>query len=245
MAYPNLKDADALKTWILVELGAPVVKVELAQEHLDNAVDNAIRWFSAGKGVRKQGFLALVAGQTVYPVPDDVDTILDVSFPANPYDLTAAFAPWLLPEQQIPWSASGSHGSSMGIYSNWVQALQYIEMAKRVMSSEEDWRQEGRLLYIFGMKTTSAGSKLIIDYKSGDFSIDTLAERDHIMLKQYALARAMLILGRIRLKYDGYPTAQGSVTLDAAALIEEAQAMIEKLTEDLAASGYPMGFICG
>ncbi len=243
MGTYDLKDADGLKTWILIQFGAPVVKVELAQEHLDACFDDAVRWFTAKKGMQKQGFIRLTPGQSVYPLPDDVDTICDVAFPASHFDYSFAFAPWLLPEQQIPASVFSAHGQSGGIYSNWTQALQYIDMAKKVLSAEADWRQEGRLLYLFAVKGLSGS--IVIDYKTNSFTVEQLNERDHDLLKRYALAKAMMILGRIRSKYDGYPTAQGTVTLDGSQLLSDAQAMLEALETEIAGSGYPMGFLVG
>lgn len=239
----NLKDAASIKTWILIQLGAPVIKVELAIEHLDASFDDAIRWFTAKKGMQKQGFIRITPNQVAYPLPDDVDTITDVAFPSSHFDFSFAFAPWLLPEQQIPYSVISAHGQSGGIYSNWTQALQYIDMAKKVLSADSDWRQEGRLLYLFGVRGLSGS--IIIDYKSNEFTVEQLNERDHEMLKRYALAKAMMILGRIRSKYDGYPTAQGTVNLDGATLIADAQAMLEALNEEISSSGYPMGILVG
>lgn len=242
MAY-DLKDKDELKLWILRELGAPVVKVELTEEQLLDSLDNAARWFSAKKGFMKQGFLQLALGQVCYPLPDDVSTVTDVVFPTSSFDITAIFAPWLLPEQQIPWSVISAHGSSMGVYSYWTQALQYVEMGKRLMSSEPDWRQEGRLLYLFGSRHL-AGTALL-EYRTSQFTVEQLTERDHDLIKRSSMARAKRILGRIRSKYDGFPTAQGNVSLDGQALLAEAAEELLALDEEIAASGYPMGFMVG
>lgn len=242
MAY-DLKDKDELKLWILRELGAPVVKVELTEEQLLDSIDNAVRWFSAKKGLMKQAFIQLITGQTEYPLPDEVNTVTDVAFPSSGFDISAVFAPWLLPEQQIPWSVISAHGSSGGIYSYWTQALQYIEMGKRLMSSEPDWRQEGRMLHLFGVRSLTG--YILLDYRTSQITIEQLTERDHDLIQRSSFARAKRILGRIRSKYDGFPTAQGNVSLDGQTLLSEAAEELAALEEEISASGYPMGFMVG
>ena len=75
--------------------------------------------------------------------------------------------------------------------------------------------------------------------------IEILNERDHDLVKRFALAQAKEDLAIIRSKYDSYPGAQGTVTLNADRLFDMAQQEKEKLEEEISASGYPMGFILG
>ena len=238
-----LKDKDALKLWILRDLGAPIVKVELTEEQLLDCIEDAIRWFSAKKGVMKQAVLTLQANQNEYLLPDEVDTVTDVAFPSSHFDLAQVFAPWLLPEQEMPWSVISANGPSGGVYSYWTQALQYVEMGKRILSSEPDWRQEGRKLFLFGSKYLTGN--VIVEYRSGTLTIEQLNERDHDLVKRSSLARAKRILGRIRSKYDSFPTAQGSAQMDGAALLQEGADELAALDEEISASGYPMGFLVG
>lgn len=239
----NLKDKDELKLWILRELGAPIVKVELTEEQLLDSIDNAIHWFAAKKGLKQQLWLQLQGVQNAYPLPPDVDTVTDVVFPSSNTDMAAIFGTWVLPGQNLPWNTVASHGSSMGLYSYWTQALQYIEMGKRALSAEPDWRQEGRILYLFGVPNLVGMA--ILEYRTGSVTIEQLNERDHDLVKRYSLARAMRILGRIRSKYDGFPTAQGTAQLDGSTLLGDAQAMLDALDAEIAASGFPMGFLVG
>jgi hypothetical protein len=242
MSVGNLMDRDQLKLWILRTLGAPLVKVELTDDHLEDSITEAMRWFAAKKGVKMQGGMALTVGQTEYNLPDEVDTVMGVVFSANPWDLSLVFAPFILPEQQLPYSVFAASEAG-GLYSNFTQTLQYIETAKRVLSAEPDWRQEGRKLYVFPAAKNSG--TLVLEYKSTNVTLEQLNGIDHDLVKRYSLAAAMMRLGRIRSKYDSFPTAQGSTSLDGAALLDEARTMIETLDERIAQLGYPMGFMVG
>lgn len=245
--YPFvLKDDQEIQTWILRRLGAPLLKVELTQEHLDDNVEDAKRWFAAKKGWRRFYSFDVNPNMSEYDLPRDVDVVLDVVFAYDPLDLSIlAYPYWLPPENnQIPYSVFNVAGSSSGLYSNYVQTLQFIETAKRTLSAEADWRQENHKLQLFP-NPTRAG-KAIVEYNSHQINpAFELNERDHGLLKRYALALAKQDLGRIRSKFDSYPTAQGTVSMDGQALITEAREDLEKLDEELGESGKPMGFITG
>ena len=76
--------------------------------------------------------------------------------------------------------------------------------------------------------------------------IEQLSERDHDLVKRMALAQAKLDLGRIRSKYQsGFPTAQGHEQLDGEILLQEGQAEVELLNQEIGDSAMPMSFITG
>ena len=100
------------------------------------------------------------------------------------------------------------------------------------------------MLYIFPIPKSSA--TILLNYKSSQITIEQLSERDHDLLKRYALACAKEDVGRVRSKYvSGFPTAQGHEQLDGDRLLEEAAAAKEALDEEIALSGFPMGFMVG
>ncbi len=242
---PNsgLMDEAALKKWILRRFGAPLLNVELTDDHLNDCITDARHWFSAKKGVRLNAMITINYGQTEYELPDIVDTVTDVIFPTQRLDVSLVFSPFTLLDDKVPYDVF-SAPNSMGLYSSYTQTLQYVEMAKRILGAERDWRQEGRILHIFPPPKNSA--PMMIEFKGSRFTIEQLNERDHDLVKRWALARAKIDLGRIRSKYpEGFPTAQGSVALDGATLLEEGEAELEVLKEEVALSGFPMGFLTG
>lgn len=242
-AYQSqLMDADALGQWILRRLGAPFLKVELTQDHLDDCIEDAKRWFVAKKGVTKFWQTPIPDGSTEFVLPNDVDTVTDIMFPVNRMDLSLVFSPFILIDEKVPYDVFAAP-SSMGLYSSFVQTLQYIETAKRVLSADTDWRQEGRKLYISPIPQNA--TNLLVEYKANTVTIEQLTERDHDLIKRFALARAKQIVGRVRSKYDSFPTAQGTALADGNTLIDEARMEMELLEEEIALSGFPMMPVVG
>lgn len=242
MTVPTLMPNEELKAWILRRLGSPLLKVELTNEHLEDAVEEARRWFAAKKGVKKSTNLNFYSGQPDYDLPDEVDTVLDVVFPESAADLTLIFSPYLMIDEKVPYDVFAAPNSA-GLYSTFTQTLQFVEMAKRILGADAMWLQEGRKLWLF--PTPRSAGRIGLDYTSRVFATESLSERDHDMLKRYALALAKTDLGHIRRKYSNFPGAQGPVELDGQSLLDEAKDEIEKLNEEIALSGYPMPFIVG
>jgi len=228
--------------WMLRRLGAPLVKVEVTQAMLQDAIDYARHWFAAKKGVKKQMIMPMMSGQVEYNLPDIVDTVLDVAFPVAPMDISMVFSPFILLDDKVPYDVFAAPQSA-GLYSSFTQTLQYIETAKRILGAEPDWRQEGRKLYIFPIPKNDAG--LWIDFKSNNFTVEQLNERDHDLVKRYALAKLKLDLAEVRGKHGENPGAAGNISLNAANLQQTAMAELEKLDQEIILSGFPMGFLKG
>jgi len=235
-------DDEQLKQWLLRRLGAPFWKVELSEDHLNDEVEFAKRWFSAKKGVKRLLNMPLYTNVPVYELPRTVDVVLDVSFPVSPMDISLVFSPYILQDEKIPYDVFAAP-SAAGIYSSYTQTVQYIEMAKRILNAEPDWRQEDRMLYVFPVPKN--GGFMAIEYKSHDFNIEHLTERDHDLVKRYALAKAKLDLAENRRKYTEFPGAQGPTNMNWQALVQEANAEIELLEKEIGQSGYPMLFLHG
>lgn len=232
-----------LKQWILRRLGAPFWKVELTADHLEDAVELAQRWFASKKGVRRQMMVPFYSGMTEYALDDQVDTVLDVAFPVSPMDISMVFSPYIMQGEKVPYDVFAAP-SSAGLYSSYTQTMQYVEMAKRLLNAEPDWRQEGRSLFIFPVPQSNGA--MLVEFKSHDFTIEQLNERDHDLVKRYALACAKRDLGEVRDKYtEGFPGAQGMTQVNGAKLKVEAQQEMAALDVEIIKTALPMGFVSG
>lgn len=250
----NKMDADELCLWILRRLGAPLLKVELTEEHCRDSVSIALRWFAAKKGFIRDYRLQLIPNVTEYVLPDDVDIVTEVVFPFSDYDITPYASPWAWAwpneNMMVPFGYGGSYGQGSqgetgGYLSSWQQVLQYTDTARRILGADPEWRQENRTLYLLPRKLSPTTPKAIVYYTSNTFDLLDLNQRDFDLVRRYALAQAKLDLGRIRSKYDQYPTAQGSTGLDGNTLLGEGQQEIEVLNEEIADSAMPIGFMVG
>lgn len=233
---------EELEGWILRTLGAPIVKVQLTKCHLEDSIADAKRWFTAKKGQVREMFLPAFPGGQDITLPDDVETVLDLTFEEHGHEFSvSAYPGMLLPEQDVPVSAI-YNASSGGFYSGFVQVAQHIEMARRVMSAEPDWVQEGRILRLFSVPPE--GTKVHLRYKSCEFATDQLTERDLDLVRRYALVKAKERLRLIRGVYEGgFQASQGSTTFNLSIL--ETDAEMEKLEQEIAASSMPMGIFVG
>lgn len=230
-----------LKKWILRRLGSPIAKVCLDELHLEDAVDDAKRWFAAKKGVDRDITLDLFSGKVEYVMPEDCDAVFDVSFQVSPLDISLIFAPHIIADEKVPYNAFAAP-SSAGLYSSLVQSLQYVDMAKRIINSERNWMYFPHKNTLLLLPNPKGGGKAFVEYKSTCNTIEQLPERDHDLLKRYALAYAKMDLGNIYSKYSSWPTAQGQVQLNGPALISQAEASFEKLEEEIYNSAMPMPF---
>jgi hypothetical protein len=181
----------------------------------------------------------VIDGLTEYCLKDEVDTVLDVMFSVSPLDISLIFSPFILQDDKVPYDVFAAP-SSAGLYSSFAQTLQYIQTAKRILGADPDWRQEGRKLHVFPLPKNA--STMIIEFKTKVFEIQELSERDHDLVKRYALVRAQMIVARIQSKYDSFPTAQGSASLNGLSLLDNARLDLEKLNEEIGDSGMPMMF---
>ena len=218
-----------------------MARVCLDELQLDDAVDEAKRWFAAKKGVDRDITIDLYAGQVEYTMPDDCDAVIDVSFQVSPLDISLIFAPHIIADEKIPYNAFAAP-SSVGLYSSFTQALQYVEMAKRTLNAERNWFYYPYKKILVTLPDPKGGGKAFVEYKSTCNNIEQLPERDHDLVKRYALALAKQDLGMIYSKYSVWPTAQGQVQLNGDQLLQQAEKERERLEDEIYESAKPMPF---
>jgi hypothetical protein len=82
MAYaPRVQTKSQFKQYILRQLGSPVVNIEITDDQLDDAIDNALELFmqQAYSGVTERYVaLELVAGTQSYMLPYDMFAVLEI-----------------------------------------------------------------------------------------------------------------------------------------------------------------------
>lgn len=86
---------------------------------------------------------------------------------------------------------------------------------------------------------------MILWAKTNFTQLTDLKERDHDLVKRYALAKAMQDLAFIRGNYTDYPGAQGTTSFNWDRMLSWSETEIEKLEEEIMLSGFPMGFQSG
>lgn len=234
------KVREDIKDYVLLMLGAPVVKVELDSQNLDLAVNQSLKIFEdyAGREYFDYYTFSTSPGKSVYKMPDDVGVIRNVfyreqgaNFAFNSQDMGG-----VLPlEYFYPGSAGGSTGvispiqPVWGNMGEWVLFKQYENMYARTSSQMGGWEWVSDLGYIKLYPVPCGCSTVMVHYlqKCKDWKEVTQA------MQEGALAHAMIMLGHIRSKYASPPGPGGGMQLDGEYMKTKGWELKEKWQEDL------------
>lgn len=220
---------EQIKDFVLLMLGAPVVTIELDQQQLDLAVDQALKVFEdyAPREYFDYYVFFAVPGKSVYELPPDVGLVRNVyykkmgQFAFQSSDLQGA-----IPIEYF--YPGGSYASIQGglidpiqpiwgRMGEWVLYKQYEQMYSRVSSNIGGWEWVSGFRNIKIYPTPFRPDKIIVQYlqKMKDWGEVTEA------MQMGALAYAKIMLGRIRSKYPQITGPGGSGSLDGQQLIQE------------------------
>jgi len=245
---------DQMQAWILRQLGAPIIEVELDPCHLKDAIVDAIDWFLAHKGLLQTVIVPLISDQQQYPFPNDAQSVINVIPPGvrplwNAANLIGYGQDTLIANGtgwgRFPNGASKAN-SAGGPMSSYVQSESYLQEARSILSLNFEWWVDEGARTIYVSPAPCGEGSIGIEYTTREFNMDMLNPMDYDLVKRFSLAKAKLLLGLIRSKFTGgVPGAQGNISLNGTELVQAATDEITKLTEDLRGSAMPAFFIAG
>lgn len=239
-----MKEKD-FRRWVRRKLGddgACTVKTELTDDQIDQSLSDAKEWWNSYCGLHKEQALAVVNDKSEYDltaIAPRVEDVVAVWMPdrANLLDFRGLY-PGFLDINGFPYGTLG-FGNSNSPQGTIVQTLQNIESAQRILSSDPDWEFYSddidentpiRTLRIFPPPSDSGNALFLYRVDPRDIKLHMYSQRDLFLIREYGLAEAKYILGRIRGKYaSGLPAAGGERTLDGEALISESREDKERL----------------
>lgn len=235
------KVREDIRDYVLLMLGAPVVKVELDQQNLDLAVDQSLKVFEdyAGREYFDYYTFHTAPGKSVYKLPDEVGCVRNVfykeqgSFTSQASDLGGVIP--------MEYFYPGDNGSAMqggmmtpmqpiyGRMGEWVLYKQYENMYSRLSSQLGGWEWISDLGYIKLYPTPCRSDRVMVHYlqKCKDWKEVTQA------MQEGALAHAMIMLGHIRGKYQQPPGPGGGMSLDGEYMKQKGWELKEKWQEEL------------
>lgn len=232
---------EQIKDYVLLMLGAPVVKVELDEQQLDAAVDLSLQVFEdyAGREYFDYYVFNTVPGKSVYTLPADVGIVRNVFYKETgtmgfqQSDLGGA-----LPiEYYYPGSAGGSLTAGLmdptqpmwGRMGEWTLYKQYEQMFSRLSSNLGGWEWVGGMCNIKLYPIPFRVHPVVVHYlqKRPDYKQVTQA------MQEGALIFAKEMLGRVRSKFASPPGPGGGMQLDGDKLLAEAREDKEKWQEQL------------
>jgi hypothetical protein len=234
-----------LRTWIKRRLGDGVICVELTDEQLDIAIEDARMFSRAWVGQPKMVMLTLTQS-TEYAealIGPDVDCVCEVIFPVSD-DLTRLFSWADVEVNPYTWVYTGYGG-----YSALVQLMQYREFGKRIVSADLDWEWDRatRSLRISPQPSLwsmdgVAGRQVGVVYLSTQVDMTRLSNAEYWLFREYAQCQAMKTLAMIRTKYADKPSATGSFGMDGDGMYANAEAREQELVEKIRQLQSPIGF---
>jgi hypothetical protein len=240
-----------LKSYVVRKLGGGKMCVELNQDHIDDAIDDGFRWFSARRGVyRRQSFTVVEAVQeydlSTILSSTEIDLVIDIVNLWMPETGTMGynvFSDWdFLNLSSYPLESVMS--SSEMTYGGIVQMLQQKEMIKEILSADTDFEYDEISNTLNIMPRPSSGGTAIFEYKRILANGDKIKPREEEILRRVVVAHAKETLGRIRSKYPSIPVPGGSVSMDGETLLSEYRTDMEWAEEKIN-NMEPLGFISG
>lgn len=219
-----------IKDYVLAMLGAPVVVIELDDQQLDIAVDEALAIFEeyAPREYFEWFVFNTTPGQSVYKLPPEIGYIREVRYKeTGSFAFTASDLGGSIPiEYAYPGGAAASGGPGgmispiapvWGHMGEWVLYKQYEQMYSRIASNLGGWEWLGDYQHIKIYPIPYRVHKVAVHYiqKHKDW------QRVSHAMKEGALVFAKIMLGRIRSKIKNPPGPNGGVQLDGDALLQE------------------------
>lgn len=235
---PTGKTKSEWWAYALRKLGSGIIDIELTDEHKQDCLDDADRWFAERVGFIQYSQLPLVPGQSNYFLSSDVIEVFDLWLPSfqlptldvDSFSFTyfsSLFGAWTSP-QQAPMP-----------YSDLVQRLQYLETVGRIFSTDRDWDWQPELRRLVISPPPRAGglgtmiASAIIKVGSANIMTEQLDPRPGDFYRRRLLIEAMRTLGQIRDTYDAYPTVGGERSMNGGALLQRADQLEQKLEQDV------------
>lgn len=220
-----------LKSWILTQLGHPLITVELNDTQLETSIDDAIEFYTEYAEM-----------QEMYAMIDLSDYVEDVGLSLSAYNAKSIFT---LDEEmtgginklfsvQNTMANQGIMPYKFGGQQSYVTmelANQFLALSKRMLAQKFDFnfnvRTQILTLYPDPIKQRKGGS-IILGLKTVP-PVDELVGEHYV--KRLALAKAKIILGMVRGKFDGVQLPGGG-TVDAS-VGEKGEAEWEKWTDEI------------
>ena len=236
MAIFNRQD---LADYALRALGAPVIEINIADEQIDDRIDEALQlfWMYHGEGSTREFLEYTITDKDITQkyivLPDEVTTVSNLlPFESIGSVVNLQYQSYMT--DLISTAIKGTQGSGGGL-GNLLNVESYLNTLNFFFNHEKRIRfnEHTHILHIDCDWTKFiAGTKLIVEcYKivNPDDYIDVWSD---YWFKKYVIALFKRQWGENIGKYDGYQLPSG-ITLNGGKIQEDAKDEIEKLIEEL------------
>ena len=243
-----------VREYVRTVLGAPVVEVELLDQHVQAAIDAALRVYNQTLPQRAHAALVVTPGQKKYPISHtNLRGVLSVDFVER----------GMLPEAGMrdPFLYSRMYSSLTGhaTFGAIHQQAHYIDDARKLIGADPSWhgQWEGATYYLYiyvgreydcSYEYTWGISPIFIpdDGTTPDpFGLAAIPDGHVQWFLDYTGTHCRAMLGRI-LRKHGIPSSEGgSENTDGETLVTEAREDLQKLEEALKRKRRPLMPVVG
>jgi len=216
-----------VRSYVRLRLGAGIIRVELKDEYIDAATQEALRIYSRYRPLRRFIQIPLVENINEYPLDNDVIGVYKMD--------------WIHRQTSLAVVEDIFHRryyEPIHDMDQYVTYLQYIDTLKRVLSIEPEWhfersKQAGKppILYVHAPNQANTVLALIVAIVKRPLHQVPYTHEDWI--QRYALAFCKEILGRVRGKWSNIPAPAGGQGLDAQSLLSEAREEFQSLDQEI------------
>lgn len=235
------KVIEEIKDYVLSQLGAPVIDVELDEQQLDIAINKTLKMmeYYCPRDFFKYYTFATTPGKSIYAMPPDVGYVRTVSYktmPDNQFlasDLTGSIPiEYFFPGGAYSTIQGGMIDPIQPIWGNagsWALYSGYTRLFNRLSSGIGGWEFIGGYghikLYPIPLRTSYVSVHYV--QKCMDW------EDSMFLMFDGALALSQMALGMIRKKYQGSFGPSGGFSLDGESLYQTGKEGYEKFKENL------------
>lgn len=225
-----IADITEMRTYVKAMLGYPQIDVEITDDQLEWAIQEAIEEFSeyAGSGATlKVMTLPLVEGQMSYILDNNVYDVTRI-FNQNAGTIISS----VFPDQVMADFTAGSMLRSSGSLLSYELGIQQLEAVHSLVDIPYSFvfNTTTKELILSDQRFMSETEAAILYYERIDSSSQNVY--NELWIKKYSIASARYYWGTNLIKYDGSLLPEG-MTLNASAILDIAEKEKDELKTEL------------
>lgn len=237
---PSINTKEGLINWVLVNLGWPIITVELEENQLNVCIQNALEKYTkyASFGVDKYLVISLQNYESGKGIPlseYNIASVKDISFARD-----RAFAmggdlfwgPYSFLGQGGGYPFFSSNGTTFaGSWVTWHNINEFFDLTRRMTGSNPDWFYDKTTKYLKLMPEPSDKTRkeVILITCQVEPPLSELYGNEYV--KRLTLAYAKILLGTVRKKFASTQLVGGG-TVDTS-IGDEGKEELSKIMEDI------------
>lgn len=226
----KIKTKQGLHDWVLSQLGAPTINIEVTEEQIFEIIDAAVQKFTEyAYGTLEGTVVVQIDGSGEYPMPEGVTNLIEVSKGAtsNLTNFSSNFGAGYVPDM---WSNQFFSNSLTG---DIIPSIVAISNTKAVLdkyfgnSLSYNFNPYKNILYV----QENFSGPVCIHYQYEYVADDVDGIYNHEWIREYSKAKVKELWGTVTGKFDQALVGGARINYDR--ILQEAETAIQKLDEEL------------